>query len=328
MGRPHPDSWYEPGRKYNRLEIIHEVPKRERKKTNVRELLCKCDCGNVIRAKASSVFIGNTKSCGCIWKESLHGRAKYNIIGQKFGRLTAKKEVRKNGCIHFKCKCDCGKETTVNVYNLIRGCTKSCGCLQKESLKRQTNKITEDITGQVFGELTAIRKVDSYISTNGGSLTRWLYRCSCGREIVAFKANVKKGMIVNCGHSGRSIAEYDITKWLSNHGILYEKEASFDDLRNPKSDRKLYFDYKIYRNDGTFFLIEHQGIQHFEIRGNKKFGELQRELTDKLKKNYCEQHDITLYETLYNEDYISRLEDILTNELDKEVVSNEHSGEG
>ena len=322
MAKPHPESWYDPGTRYNRLVIINEVPAEERSR-KARELICKCDCGNTIKVKASNVFSGNTKSCGCIWKESLL-RAKHDIVGKRFGRLIANEEVRKNGRICFRCKCDCGKLTTVNVHNLLTGNTQSCGCLHKETLEYQTSKNTEDITGQVFGELTAIKKIDSYIGINGGYLTRWLFRCSCGREVAELKANVKKGMIVNCGHFGRSVAEFNITKWLNDQGIVFDKETSFEDLRNPGTGFKLFFDYKVYRHDGTFFLIEHQGIQHFrDSKGT--FGKQQRELTDRIKKNYCQLHGITLYETRYDEDYISKLESIIQHELGGDVYEKEVS---
>jgi hypothetical protein len=55
---------------------------------------------------------------------------------------------------HWVCKCDCGTIKTINGYSLIRGATKSCGCLQRE-------KTSLDITGQHFGKLTALYKTNS-----------------------------------------------------------------------------------------------------------------------------------------------------------------------
>lgn len=55
------------------------------------------------------------------------------MIGAKFGRLTAIKELNK---VHnqrvFLCKCECGGSAIVRCGNLRNGNTKSCGCLQKE----------------------------------------------------------------------------------------------------------------------------------------------------------------------------------------------------
>lgn len=66
-----------------------------------------------------------------------------DLIGHKFGRLTvlslAEKRQRyihgvKNGFVYlWRCQCDCGKIIDVQQGNLIKGGTKSCGCLFKES---------------------------------------------------------------------------------------------------------------------------------------------------------------------------------------------------
>lgn len=32
---------------------------------------CRCDCGNVVNRKASSLIMGKTNSCGCLWLENL-----------------------------------------------------------------------------------------------------------------------------------------------------------------------------------------------------------------------------------------------------------------
>lgn len=55
-------------------------------------------------------------------------------IGDKYNRLTVleKTSKRKNRSIVYKCKCDCGNITYVKSTNLIKGITKSCGCLQVE----------------------------------------------------------------------------------------------------------------------------------------------------------------------------------------------------
>lgn len=63
-----------------------------------------------------------------------------NITGQKFGRLTAIKNVGKLskdsrvGLYYWLCKCDCGNKKNIQGSLLRRGVTKSCGCLAKEIL--------------------------------------------------------------------------------------------------------------------------------------------------------------------------------------------------
>ena len=54
------------------------------------------------------------------------------LIGQRFGSLIVKAYIGRTGTRYkYLCKCDCGKEKTVDKYNLIRGHTKSCGCQSK-----------------------------------------------------------------------------------------------------------------------------------------------------------------------------------------------------
>ncbi len=69
----------------------------------------------------------------------------YNIKqGDKFGRLTVIKRVsdRLNftgGSIsYFLCRCDCGKILEVTGSNLSRGTSKSCGCLQKDIISKNS----------------------------------------------------------------------------------------------------------------------------------------------------------------------------------------------
>jgi len=56
-----------------------------------------------------------------------------NLAGVKFGRLTAIGiAFRKNGAIHWQCKCDCGNEPAVRGRDLTSGDTRSCGCLRRD----------------------------------------------------------------------------------------------------------------------------------------------------------------------------------------------------
>jgi len=55
-----------------------------------------------------------------------------DLTGQKFGRLTAVRFVRKNNRVAWICLCECGKETTVLSSNLTGGLTESCKCLRRE----------------------------------------------------------------------------------------------------------------------------------------------------------------------------------------------------
>ena len=60
-----------------------------------------------------------------------------DITGQRFGRLTV---VKRYDVTRWLCRCDCGNETYSDSYQLRKGITKSCGCLQKELCGNQHRK--------------------------------------------------------------------------------------------------------------------------------------------------------------------------------------------
>lgn len=104
-----------------------------------------------------------------------------NISGQKFGRLTAiepageTEQLEKQWTKQWKCRCDCGNTTTVNYWNLIKGHTKSCGCLRSPNL-----------TGQRFGTLSVLRRSDRTAPRGKRRVLLWECRCDCGA--ITYKA--------------------------------------------------------------------------------------------------------------------------------------------
>jgi len=52
-----------------------------------------------------------------------------NTDQPRFGRLVI---IERTGNNSYRCQCDCGNEAIVEGYNLRRGHTRSCGCLQRE----------------------------------------------------------------------------------------------------------------------------------------------------------------------------------------------------
>lgn len=66
---------------------------------------------------------------------------KENLIGKIFGRLIVFKQVDKH---YYLCRCECGNEKIVNKYRLLKGNTKSCGCLSKEVHSKIAYKLGKD----------------------------------------------------------------------------------------------------------------------------------------------------------------------------------------
>lgn len=64
-------------------------------------------------------------------------RVAQNLTGLRFGKLIVISFNGKKGRSRvWNCLCDCGKESVVSGGNLKNGHTKSCGCLQQESIRR------------------------------------------------------------------------------------------------------------------------------------------------------------------------------------------------
>lgn len=62
-----------------------------------------------------------------------------DITGQRFGRLTA---LYRDGYSNswqpmWVCRCDCGNVVRVDKGNLMRGRTRSCGCLRRDYLNQR-----------------------------------------------------------------------------------------------------------------------------------------------------------------------------------------------
>lgn len=99
-------------------------------------------------------------------------RKTIDLTGQRFGRLTAEKYVRKNkhGQSLWLCKCDCGDETIVSINHLRSKQIKSCGCLRIEKIKLACVKHGHAKKGQISKTYLAYRNMvqrcDNYRNKN------------------------------------------------------------------------------------------------------------------------------------------------------------------
>ena len=86
---------------------------------------------------------------------------------------------------------------------------------------------------------------------------------------------------------------YDI---LSSSGLKFKEEYIFPDLVSI-SGHPLRFDFAVFDDCGDLdFLIEYQGIQHYEPKS--KFGGIaglrKQQANDMKKREYCRKHNINL----------------------------------
>lgn len=116
------------GRRFGRLLVVATAPRL----CNKPAWLCHCECETAKVIMGQSLRQGKTTSCGCLHKENC-GKIRLKLAGQRFGRLTVLKFVRKrHSYSYWLCRCDCGNRRTVRSTSLTTGHAKSCGCLQRE----------------------------------------------------------------------------------------------------------------------------------------------------------------------------------------------------
>lgn len=116
-----------------------------------------------------------------------------SLIGQRFGRLTVLEDTgqRKERMVVWRCRCDCGGERLVVTNKLTGGIVTDCGCVPRKPV---TNRVAEDLTGQRFGSLTVLYRME-----NRKNRTQWMCRCDCGKLHPVISLDLKQGKIKSCG---------------------------------------------------------------------------------------------------------------------------------
>lgn len=91
-----------------------------------------CICGKIKNMDFGEIKRGKSKSCGCEVRSDVK-----NFINKKFNKLTIIEDCGIiNKKTHVKVICDCGFNTVCRFDSVISGLTKSCGCLNSESVTK------------------------------------------------------------------------------------------------------------------------------------------------------------------------------------------------
>lgn len=243
--------------------------------------------------------------------------AALDLTGLKINNFTVQYYAySKNWMPYWVCLCDCGNYFICSRQNITRKDKKqqrSCGCYSKEIASKTHRK---NLLGQKFGFLEVVE--DTKQSSKDGHAL-WKCKCLCGNYTIVNSCNLQSGSISSCGCLGRSSGEAIIEKYLKEKNISFEREYKFEDLKGNKFN--LRFDFAIFDSSKNLsFLLEFQGIQHFTNAFNKKQEEFEMDLKrDLLKKEYCKNNNIPLYEITYVENIEKKLEEILKESLNEET---------
>ncbi len=186
-----------------------------------------------------------------------------DLTGQRFGKLVAISRVSTgNRSVQWLCRCDCGTEKIINIYNLINGTTKSCGCK-----KHSPSKNFKDFTGRKFGLLTAVERLPRY---KGGN-TFYRCTCECGREKIVSSGNLSSGHTQSCGvtnHTRKEYKEYetpldDIKRTYSIYRHISPSEKSYIGITMQDPQRR-FQNGAGYKTQPAFYrAIEKYGWENF-----------------------------------------------------------------
>lgn len=134
----------------------------------------------------------------------IHPKVK-DLTGITFSRLTVLECVGPRGArniIHWRCQCDCGKETVVSGQSLGSQNTQSCGCLYRE--KQLTPKgrraFHDEIIGTKHGRLLVLR----FDKLHKG-YQYYLCLCDCGNEKSISVSTLRRKSTQSCGCFSREV---------------------------------------------------------------------------------------------------------------------------
>lgn len=236
------------------------------------------------------------------------------VIEEKAKQLNVQilDKFSKNGhsYVRIKCLTHLDKpEREVELYNFLNKDT-TCGCMLQKYTKEDLLK-----NKKVRGEIEII---GDYINDS----TPIKCKCKiCGSYWFPTPNKLKQGRgCPACLSNKMSSGERRIFKVLNDYNIVFEQQKSFDDCKNPDTNRRLKFDF--YLPDYNM-CIEFNGQQHYEKTSfNKKLKETEKVLQEKLdkqkkrdeyKRQYCKDKGIILLEISYLQQ--KELEDIIINKL-------------
>lgn len=156
----------------------------------------------------------------------------------------------------------------------------------------------KDETGNRYGALTVLER--NYERAKD-STAWWTCLCECGNLVVCRGTALRAGYNLSCGCKRRYRGETAIANLLTDKSISYKTQQTFEDFRFSKTNGVPRFDFGIYSEDKLIFLIEYNGIQHYQYV--EYFQESTEDICarDQEKVRYCQIHNIPLEIIPYTE---------------------------
>jgi hypothetical protein len=120
-------------------------------------------------------------------------------VGDRFGRLVVVELIKGSRRVKPRalCLCDCDTSKIIIRDCLTGGSTKSCGCLHRETSRRNALAKTKHIAepGMRFGRLLVIQSLEAA----PGDKRKVVCRCDCGANYVGQTYDLVSGNTSSCG---------------------------------------------------------------------------------------------------------------------------------
>lgn len=204
---------------------------------------------------------------------------------------------------------ECGSLYEVTPAKFLSG--RRCPYCKGKAISSKLRKTQSDFESSVYSiHGDSIKVIGEYKSRR---LPILLKHEKCGHEYMTVPDSVLGGN--GCPRCRLSKGESRIAEFMQKEGIEYISQKTFDDCKNKA---KLPFDFSVEKDGEVLFLIEYQGIQHYQpvdfFGGGKYYKE--RVVLDSIKSDFCEQKQIPLMKIPYYEeieDYLVKIKELYAN---------------
>lgn len=113
-----------------------------------------------------------------------------------------------------------------------------------------------DLTGKKFGRLTALKRVEDYVSPKGNRETRWLCKCDCGNNIIVLRNSLTSNNTKSCGclNTEKRIARCKLSKKYNTYDLTGEYGIGYT-----SKGEEFYFDLEDYDKIKNYCWIINNG---------------------------------------------------------------------
>lgn len=160
----------------------------------------------------------------------------------------------------WKCRCSCGTIKYQGRSWLMSPNIGSCGC---QSKRKVSEKNKQNLTGQKFGRLTALRSLKE--KKQGNYI--WEWACDCGNIVEIKASDVKSGNTKSCGCLQDEVRIQNNIIYKRKPDNHSNKNTKFNHYRNHAKNRKVSF----YLTKEQFIKLAESNCYYCGIKAKNPF---------------------------------------------------------